>query len=420
MKTFLSSFLLLILGVILVVFISCQNISENELSHPVQESNSKNAFLSERFHQLSPKSVAILPFIDSIKASHKDKEENFLTVDSETIRKIFYGHFSPLGYLDIELNHIDRILDINGISADTNLKKISSQKLGQLLNADAIIYGDLNHFNITYAVLYSQISLGISMEMISTKTGEILWRVDDIKKNHNVRIGLDPISIMTGAAQAAIVLRKKNIIRLAEDLSRDLVRTIPAAKTERTSITYKGWVDSDSDIYKSKGETIKVYFKGKTDLKIVFDIKSIIENVPMEEKEIGIYKGIYKVKKGDNIIKPKIIIRFTERDKKDFDNQLELKTEIILDTTPPPPLKIVDIKRLSNGFLLVWRYPEIKDFDSFKIYRRNIKGDYILLSRTTDKSYFLKGDMKDTQSYILTAVDMTGNESEGIELVPKF
>ena len=420
MKTFLKILLFLILGVNLFVFISCQNISKNEFSNPVQEFNSKNAFLSERFNQLSPKSVAILPFKNSIKASHRNKEENYLTVDSGTIRKIFYGHFSPLGYLDIELDHIDRILDINGINVDANLKKISPQKLGQLLDADAIIYGDLDHFNITYALLYSQISLGISMEMISTKTGEILWKVDEIKKNHNVRIGLDPLSIMTGAAQAAMVLRKKNIIRLAEDLSRDLVKTIPAAKTERISMSYKGWVDSDGDMYKSKGETIKVYFKGKTDLKIKFDIESIIENVPMEEKEIGTYKGIYKVKKGDNIINPKIIIRFKERDKKDFDNQLELKTDIILDTTPPPTPEIVEIRRLSDGLLLVWRYPEIKDFDSFRIYRRNKKGDYILLSRTSETSFFLKGDMKDTQSYILTAVDMTGNESKGIELVPKF
>lgn len=199
-----------------------------------------------------------------------------------------------------------------------------------------------------------------------------------------------------------------------------MVKTIPSQGKDEHTILYKAWLEPDNDLYKSKGDTIKVCFRGKTGHKAIFRIESIAAETPMREEEIGIYRGIYKIKKGDNITHPKIIIRFNQKDKKDAFDYLELKTDIIIDTTSPPQPKKVKIQRLSQGLLLTWSYPEAEDFDSFRIYRRDRSGNYTLLYKTNSRSCLLKENTEDVQSYVLTAIDKTGNESKGVEVIPRF
>ena len=65
------------------------------------------------------------------------------------------------------------------------------------------------------------------MEMVDAKSGEILWKVQDARRDHSVRVVLDPISLAVGLFQIGFSLRPINMMRAMDEISRELVGTIP-------------------------------------------------------------------------------------------------------------------------------------------------------------------------------------------------
>jgi hypothetical protein len=99
--------------------------------------------------------------------------------------------------------------------------------LGELLGAEALIFGEVTHFDYYYAFLYTQLAVGLSLEMVEAKSGEILWRVRDARRDHTVRIVYDPIALAVGLFQAGFSLRPINMMRAMDEICRELVGTIP-------------------------------------------------------------------------------------------------------------------------------------------------------------------------------------------------
>ena len=375
-----------------------------------------NTVISTDFYRFTPKRVAILPFSDHTKKPGDKK--GYLTLDPQTARRVFYGHFSPLGYHDVELDDIDSILKANGIALDDSLRKIPACDLGRILGADTLIYGDITHFDVTYAVLYSQISIGFSMMMISAETGEILWRIDDVKRSHKFKVGLDPLSIASGVAQTAIYLNQKNVIRVLDELSREIAITVPPAQTEEKKITSTAWIEPAEKECYLKGDRIRVRFKGKTGLQISADIGSLVKDLPLIEERLGDYQGIYTIEEGDHVIDPLVFVTYQEKNGEK--ESIEVKTDMVVDAVPPPSLQgNITLGEFPGGFRLSWKYPDVEDFDYFKIYRRKKGEKPQILFGTRHPSCLIKEEINGVISYIITVVDKCGNESEGIEVIPR-
>ena len=89
--------------------------------------------VSENFSKLQPQTVAVVPF-----ENLTDKDEAF-----EIVRKSFYNHFSSRNYHDVELLKVDNLLRKNGIFTSEQINNAPIEKLGKILNADAIIFGKI-------------------------------------------------------------------------------------------------------------------------------------------------------------------------------------------------------------------------------------------------------------------------------------
>ncbi|RLF61681.1 MAG: hypothetical protein DRN37_00470 [Thermoplasmata archaeon] len=100
-------------------------------------------------------------------------------------------------------------------------------KLHSLLGVDAVVFGEVTHFYYIYGFLYTQLAVGLRLEMISTETGEILWRFDDTRRDHTLRVALDPISLAVGLFQAGFSLRPINMTRSMDEICREAVGHIP-------------------------------------------------------------------------------------------------------------------------------------------------------------------------------------------------
>lgn len=195
-------------------------------------------FVSKNLLENPPKTVAVLPFRSQIgEGSVEGSEElfNFLNRKDpaqpepieERMRRAFFGQFAQLEFDHLKISRIDRTLRREGLDTWEKMKALSPQRLGELLGADAVIFGEVTHFDYYYVFLYSQLAVGLSLEMIGTKTEEVLWRVRDARRDHTVRIVYDPIALAVGLFQVGFSMRPINMMRAMDEICRELVGTIP-------------------------------------------------------------------------------------------------------------------------------------------------------------------------------------------------
>jgi hypothetical protein len=107
------------------------------------------------------------------------------------------------------------------------ISTVQPEQLRDLLNVDAVVLGEVINFEYYYGLLYTQLAAGLRLEMICTITGQTLWRFKETRRNHTVRIALDPVSLAVGLFQAGFSLRAVNMVRTMDEICREAVATIP-------------------------------------------------------------------------------------------------------------------------------------------------------------------------------------------------
>ena len=195
-------------------------------------------FVSKTLLENPPKTVAVLPFRSQIGEGRVEGSEglfNFLSRKDpsqpesvgERMRRAFFGQFAQLEFDHVKISRIDRTLQREGLDTWEQLEIFPLQRLGELLGADAVIVGQVTHFDYYYVFLYSQLAVGLSLEMRDTKTGDVLWRVHDARRVHTARIAYEPIAIAVGLFQVGFSMRPINMMRAMDEICRELVGTIP-------------------------------------------------------------------------------------------------------------------------------------------------------------------------------------------------
>jgi len=137
------------------------------------------AYVKPGFLDHPPSRVAVLPFAitydydlaegQAIPESHE--------LGRDLFRKTFFYGFSTFGYQDLPLEDVDRRLaDVWGAPGDGAWRSSSPQALGEALEADALIYGEIPRINFFATPLYTETTLGASLRMVDARTGDVLWR----------------------------------------------------------------------------------------------------------------------------------------------------------------------------------------------------------------------------------------------------
>jgi len=199
--------------------------------------------ISPALKENPPKTVALLPFRSVVGEGRIEGSRsffNFLTWRKEVhpelleqrMRQSFFGQFSQLEFDHVKLSRIDRILKREELDSWEKFRSVPPQRLGELLGADAVVFGEVTHFDYYYAFLYSQLAVGLTMEMVDARTGEVLWRVHDARRDHTVRVVYDPIAVVVGLFQVGFAMRPINMMRAMDEISRELVGTIPPPPEE--------------------------------------------------------------------------------------------------------------------------------------------------------------------------------------------
>ncbi len=119
----------------------------------------------------------------------------------------------------------DRLARENGydLSNPTDLKSFArSQRCAFHVTVDLQGSGD------QFAVIWSDKHVGVKMELLKTRTDEVLWRGAHVARRGDGGVPFSPLSILANAAKAASFSSDKGLVySIANDAVRRILTTLP-------------------------------------------------------------------------------------------------------------------------------------------------------------------------------------------------
>ena len=154
-------------------------------------------------------SVAILP----VEILKKDQKET-----ARMLRQGLYAHLKESDFNIIERYIVDGLLKQHDLNNPADFLKINPMRFAEILGADAVLISRVNKVERSYLVVHSSIEIGVSAQLVDTRTGEILWRAEQTEQDYQ---GI--AKIPTGISSAVLgpiqfVTNKLNLRRLTSKL----------------------------------------------------------------------------------------------------------------------------------------------------------------------------------------------------------
>jgi len=153
--------------------------------------------------------VAILP-VETSDPGQKEMAKMF--------RQGLYANLKQSEFHLLERYVIDGLLKKNKLTDPSTLLTINPMQFGEILGVDAIVFSRINKVERSYFVLHSSIKLSVSVQMVDTRSGEILWRAEQTEQDFS-GIGKIPTGIATALlAPIQFVTNKFNLSRMTSNM----------------------------------------------------------------------------------------------------------------------------------------------------------------------------------------------------------
>jgi len=166
----------------------------------------------DAFYNPTPLCVAVLPL-----------QGDADTLRRSQVRRTLYAHLSPRGFRDIEIARVDYLIQNNGLDVEQVEDRAA---LGQLLNCDAFLMGEVSGGSSFYGV-YSKVEAAAKLQMVRAVDGELLWESQHHATQQDGGLPFSPIGIAAGLFDAARNVENEQILRVMDDLARRMMSTIP-------------------------------------------------------------------------------------------------------------------------------------------------------------------------------------------------
>ncbi|MDY7001903.1 MAG: DUF799 family lipoprotein, partial [Thermodesulfobacteriota bacterium] len=100
------------------------------------------------------------------------------------------------------------------------------KKLKSILGVDAVVTGEVTHFDRVFVGIASQVAVGCEVKMISLRDGKLLWRAKNVSRGFAGGVSLNPIGLVVNAVASLWNLRGVELLRQTDDLFREMASTI--------------------------------------------------------------------------------------------------------------------------------------------------------------------------------------------------
>jgi hypothetical protein len=366
---------------------------------PALKTGSSNQTLDMSAHL--PTTVAVLPF------ANKSGSDFAYTV----VRRTLFNHFSPKNYRMLHLQDIDNQLALAGVDTPALVAQKTPAELMAILGVDGLIYGDVTHYDKTFAGTYSQVAVGVEMRLVNG-AAETVWEVKDVKRSHSGGISLTPVGLIMNALVAAQhVYGDLNLYRAADDLGRTLAEDMPEPESlaQRARPRITNVVHSGVNQYLKYGDKLEIGLEGAPGLKAVAVIDGM-GVIDLSEIEAGQY--VASVVLANNLNLTDIAVTGKLQDSYGQTSQWVSPYGLVnIDNTPPAVVSQLRAEPRDGEIFLDWTAPADTDIALYKIASATSEtGSPDQFWETTNSDYLVTSSTNFTTRYLrIAAVDRAGN-----------
>jgi hypothetical protein len=238
-----------------------------------------------------PRRVAVLPFVNRTPNPEA----------AVVLRRMFYNFFSSLAYADVEPGVVDASLEASGLMADVVAGRLPAlERLGRLLDADALIVGEAIRLGQTYAVFYANQQAGLRARLIDCRSGRVLWEAERTATVHAADIPLSLPGLAASLVKTAITYQQATVLGAAVELCMQMVAGIPVPESPATVVpSIQALVHNGAGRLLLPGDELRVVLVGDPRHKAELTVPGLVSELPMEEKEPGVYAAAYLVRPED-------------------------------------------------------------------------------------------------------------------------
>ena len=179
--------------------------------------------------------VAILP-VEASNVGHKEMANMF--------RQGLYANLKQSKFNLLEKYIIDGLLKQNHLNDPGSFLNINPMQFGEILGADAIVFSRINKVERSYLIVHSSIELSVSVQMVDTRTGEILWRAEQTEHDFS-GIGKIPTGITTALlAPIQFVTNKFNLSKMTSKMVDKLTALVKKPENAQKETQFENTVIS--------------------------------------------------------------------------------------------------------------------------------------------------------------------------------
>jgi hypothetical protein len=190
------------------------------------------------YEQHAPLKIAVMPFTDRGNANYvvnkipltfrdKQQRENWAWTDANRTRRALIGFLAEREFVEANIFQIDAVLQQHGIDSEEQLRQVAPHILGQWLGVDAVVYGEVTHYEAFYAALMSAWQVGANVQMVSTHDGQTLFAATGSRYAVDLMPAFGPIDIAINSGLTLLELRDVTLARAEEEDAREIVLRIP-------------------------------------------------------------------------------------------------------------------------------------------------------------------------------------------------
>jgi len=357
-----------------------------------------------------PQRVAILPLVNGT-----DRKEA-----SDVVRAALHQQLNATTYTVQKLFVTDELLARGGLQDAEAVAKATPAELGRLLNVDAVVVGRVTDYSSIYAVVYAQVAVGASVQLIEVSSGKVLWEKSHVQRSHGGSAAMSPWGLIAAAGMTALHLRDAEFLHVADDLARELIATLPvptAPRALRPPSVAAVASDATGETRRA-GQRIQVAVVGPPGLRGSFDLVGLKVGLPLEEGPDGVYRGEYTVVAGDKV--PHVVVVGALVDAQGLRGERQDgRGAIRVDTAPPASPQ--QVKAIPGDGMIQLSWPGVADSDlaGYRVYRsdRPLSG-FGLVSTTEHPNFRDTGVPNLTPVYYRVAsLDTADNESSPSDTV---
>lgn len=389
---------------LIVALVSGCAVSTDSIVMGSQAASTGKTESKERSETNLPRTVAVLPF------TNKTASEFAFTV----VRRTMVNHFSTKNYRMLHWRDVDNRLSLAGLDSAVAMAEKSSAELREILEVDGLLYGNITHYNKTFAGVYAQIAVGVELRFLNAQD-EVIWEVKDVQRSHAGGLSTNPVGLIMNALVAAKHLYGDiNLYRAADELGRDLAKEMPEPKglSQRRKPVITNVVHSGVDQFLKYGDTLEIGVEGAPGMTAVAFIDGI-GLVDLIEKEPGQYIGKVALDKKHNLTDIAVIGRLQD----DFGQTSSWVSPyglLNVDNTPPGAVASLQAESRNNAIRVSWNAPTDGDIAGYSLsYANTETGAATKTFQSSDSMLTLERLRNFRTVYIsVSAFDRAGNQGE--------